>query len=315
MNTPIVLVHSPYSWYIDYTLLQAYRMSGEETYLLGDRNNKINCKHIYFLDTGQTEKTEQTEQLIKSYVHRSTNSNKLELFCMLRWFHMLEFMKKKHIDRAFYMDSDVLVYSKIEEIERIHDLKSAACAYMIPDQYHSLHICASGHFSYWTIDTLREFCDFMLLNYQDEAYIKLHKEKWAYHQAHNLAGGVCDMTVLYLFAQEKNKSQNLCLVKEGTVIDENFNTGTNYKKDEFLVENGKKKVIWKGKQPYFVSKEGKEIKAHTLHMQGQAKMYIPKYYRGDKQMITKKAHKDYYIQYAKIHTYRFLQSIKSIFRL
>ena len=135
----------------------------------------------------------------------STNSSEFEQFCWLRWFYLLNLMKRTNIQSVFYFDSDVLIYSSISDMIKCYSDLKFKCGFCIPKQdFDSLRWAASGHASFWTIDMLEAFCDFILKSFQKSHYMKMYEKKWAWHRSSATQGGICDMTTLFLFWKEKS---------------------------------------------------------------------------------------------------------------
>jgi hypothetical protein len=220
------------------------------------------------------------ENFQEIYIHRCSNPEKFERFCIARWFYLLSYMQRNHLSSVLYVDSDVLVYSNIQKMMETHSLNKCKCGLMTLEQDHSSFLwAASGHTSYWSTEALAEFCRFIIDCYQSDHYQKLFQEKWDHCRKNNINGGISDMTLLYFFFNE-NKSKILELSKptNSSVFDYNFNIGFNHTTNRFECNEIGKSVTWKDKLPYFTESEtGNLHLAHTIHFQGGAKNRIPEF--------------------------------------
>jgi len=123
-------------------------------------------------------------------------------------------------------------------------------------------------------------CNFLIETYHgSELFAKL-EEKWAWHQANGIPGGVCDMTLLWFFCHGRNVV-NLSEVRGGATWDDNINQAENYLPDEYAKENGIKYVTrWLKAGPLgWNDKLGIAIRFNSLHFQGQAKRLMKEYAR------------------------------------
>jgi hypothetical protein len=284
-STQIAFIHRGNSWYLPYVIRQAAYVARSECAiaLLSDRKQS----GIGTVQLGSLENT-KAERFLNCYEHMSNNPHGFEEFCFLRWFYLLEYMRRESIDNVFHVDSDVLLYSSTNEIQRVHN-DLAGCALIIPDQDHESYTwCVSGHISYWNISYLERFCDFVIKTYEDPRYLAMYKEKWAWHSNTGTPGGICDMTTLYLFWRENRSSiTNFAADKRGTVFDSNVSSSMNKYVNEYVMEDGLKKIAFIDEsQPVFYKTEAPSdpIRVHGIHFQGGAKQYIPHYYTAKKSL-------------------------------
>lgn len=281
METKIIFIHKGNSWYLPYALYQAKSASpNSDVVLIGD-NLKFKGIHA---ETLENLHGNEIEEFKEHYSHMSTNSEKFELFCWLRWFYLLNYMRKNEVRSVLHLDSDALLYSSIEDIKKAYADLNLKCALSIPKQNESTFTwCASGHISYWTIEALENFCGLIIDSYRNEKYLNLYNEKWNWHLTQNQPGGICDMTTLYFFWQENpDLIVNWAKSHEGNVIDDNINAASNSESDEYLTKDGIKKIKFVNKYPHFVKadKTGKPDRVHALHLQGPGKQHIRSLYNG-----------------------------------
>lgn len=280
-ETKIVFIHKGDCWYLPYVLYQAKTVSPEtDIVLIGDgliysgicNENLDNYQSVALQD------------FKNNYIHMSTNSEEFELFCWLRWFYLLEYMRRNKVPSVLHLDSDVLLYSSIQDIKETFLDGNCSCGLLAPKKEFSLlHWTASGHASYWTIDSLAEFCAFSIDSFTDKKYLELYKVKWQAHVTKAEPGGICDMTTLYLYWYENQDSiQNLLIAKNGAAFDMGVSDASNYVDDEYVTITGRKKITFSKRQSYFhvATDENCMVRAHAIHFQGGAKKYLPKFYTG-----------------------------------
>lgn len=270
----IVLIHNNYDWYLPFVLFNAEYFNNDTTLSLICNNvNQIN--NINIIDINQYNNS-YIDNFKNIYFHLSPNSYDYELFCFLRWFYLYEHMKRKNLNYVLYMDSDYLLFDNFNDYIKENPINYAA--FSIPKQdFSEYYWTASGHISIWSQKGLQDFCDFIIKAYTEDKYIKLLKEK--YYNTKN--GGICDMTIFYLFWLEKeNMIQNLLNNYNNKIHDHNINSPDNLYKNEFITRFDRKLIHFIKNKPYFILKNNKYIQARGIHCQGTGKIYIPLLYKG-----------------------------------
>ncbi len=277
----VLFVHGRSSWYLRYSIRQARRASPRsETVLLsgreigGDIATSPLERHL---------KSERAARFREKYVHLHTGNREWELFCFLRWFCALDFMEETGVKAILYLDSDVLLYSSVEEIGQASNIGTIDCGLSVPAQkFESYEWHVSGHASYWTRESLKAFCDFALRSFSEDRYLDMYREKWRRQQEKSENGGVSDMTALYLFwLEHRDGIANFAAVSRGAVFDHNINIPLNSEDDEYEMDGARKRVAFVDDRPMLVRRASHEtVRAHGLHLQGGTKNFIPLYYRG-----------------------------------
>jgi hypothetical protein len=224
------------------------------------------------------------EDFKKIYVHLSPNPENFELLCFKRYFALKEIANILNLKRFWLIDSDILLFENLSPLETFLINNSYDCAIWTPAQSEYMWT-SSPHLSFWTIDALENFVDFIMKTYRYN-FIKL-QEKWQYHLKEKLQGGVCDMTLLYLWNIEGN--QNIYnidnLYKDlGVIHDSNISFSDNINLDNFFEKNyfamkklaNIKEVIFKKGRYYIISKDrGRLFPVASMHFQGAAKVFMP----------------------------------------
>lgn len=276
-KTPIVFIHKgkiPY--YFTLVMRQAHQSNPDsEIVLVTDKNTRVD-RFIKKIKLDGYNK--QSETLSSLYQHMSSNTYEFELFCIQRWFVLLELMEKYHMNQVVVCDSDYMQYTNVNKIIKMMNKKSLIC---VPNQQYELSFTASAHFSIWHHFHLKRFTLFVKEIYVNN--INVIKKKWVWHQKNNMPGGVCDMSLLYLFYQQNPTFfLNGLVVKAESCVDQSIKDSNiyQYNNKEYFIKkinrNGRyKDVKWQSKRPYVrIQKSNEKIWLHGLHCQGDAKYLI-----------------------------------------
>jgi hypothetical protein len=117
---------------------------------------------------------------------------------------------------------------------------------------------------------LRQFCDFILHLFTDQDRLRWLRDFSKWHQETNGPGGVCDMTAMCLFNQEKH-----CRIKELDGIFCNKWIDRSMRQTQgFLMDKGHKAVSLINGERYLTTITGERIKPGILHFQGDSKQRI-----------------------------------------
>ena len=194
----IIIVHKGYSKYLYYSIVSSKRTNPDSTiFLVGDKPYKKLRNYCTFVNLKEVQ-DEQSISFEKNYIHLGTSNHNFEMFCITRWFIYRNVMKKYNLEKSFCMDSDILLFSDIDE----------ACKPF--DKYGmSLMLTYGQTMSINNRSILDEFCDYILNFYTDEN--QLNKLKDMYYNTDRpswgVAGTISDMTLSNMFFYNyKNKS-------------------------------------------------------------------------------------------------------------
>lgn len=202
------------------------------------------------------------------YKHMCYNHEAFERFCLRRFFIMLEYVKENNIDKFLYCDTDA-IFLKLLDFEKIlGNEQSVLCKPTEQDKFEDI---AAAHFSIWSQDGLKNFCDFVLSVYTNN--IQIIEPKWHWHVSTATGGGICDMTLLYHWYKTK---KSLLDYYNGGVFDRTIGISHNNYRDEFVIKDGIKKLKKRDGKIVGINNEGKEIEFYGLHFQGANKklMYL-----------------------------------------
>ena len=267
---PKFFFHTGNPPYLKHILEQAHKKNNHVV-LLGDETNKnLRGEHTMF-----TEYLYDIETFKRSYRHMSTNSQQFEVICFIRWFVLRNFMVRNNIEACFYADSDIMIYGDLTK--EWSKFKENNCAFMMPDEQTPYSWSASGHNSFWTQEALIEFCDFLNDAYCTETTFTKLADKWNFHIQNNKPGGICDMTLFWLYYQDKG-GENIGIlskVSEGSTFDDNIVSSENRYKDEYRMKEGLKELDFREDVPYgYNLREDQWVRFNTLHYSGAGTKHL-----------------------------------------
>ena len=267
---PVFFVHTGRQWYLKKTVHLA-ELYNDRVYLLGDKRNKTYCKNWIDQEGIDQSRFKRFESM---YQHMSTNPYQFELNCFKRFYLIYEYMLRNNEASCILLDSDLCTFVKYGDMDFAKGRYLAA--YSMSKNQEPYVWAGSPHVSFWTKAGLEKFLDLIERYYTTD--IDVLRKKYEYHKQKGLDGGICDMTLLYLFKKENPlEIFNTAIRKENTVFDHFLISGTNYLRNEYLFDEKLKiKLIhWVKNEPYFFDAETKElVRALTLHAQGTSKAYI-----------------------------------------
>jgi hypothetical protein len=274
---PVIFTHfNQQPNYLKFALKSAINLN-KTVVLIGDDTNKFFWKNHW--NTTQIV-SDKYENFQKSYVHMSTNSQQFELFCFKRFFYLEKWMKEKEEKKVFLLDSDVISFANYSDQAYINIISenNYIAALMTPKYEGEFRWASSPHFSYWTIEGLEDFTSFCMEAYNNKIRDKL-EQKFKWHIENNKSGGICDMTLLYLWSQNNPKVANFTKVIDDMIVEHCINVSANYLEDEYQMQLGVKKIIFKNGIPYGFNKVlNKEIRFLCIHCQGTAKILMRFFY-------------------------------------
>ena len=265
---PVFFIHTGYQPYMERTIHQAEKMN-DIVYLLGDSNNKQVAKRWVNIEDYESPKYKEFRNL---YKHMSTNTDEFEFNCFRRFFVSYEFAKKRGIDEFVMLDTDCFAFVNFSEL----GFEGYDVGLSIPKDQSNYLWTASPHGSYWTLNALEKFLKFLEWQYTEN--IAELEEKWKYHTDHGILGGICDMTLLYLWCISEKGLKILYTGQEykGGVFDHFVSGAEGYEKNEYIVDHFLKLKHYKieNSVAYFQRMDGSWVRAYTIHTQGRSKEYI-----------------------------------------
>lgn len=272
---PVIFAHEGNQDYLRIAIEQA-RRSGNKVVLLGDYDN------LYLpADVWSSWEHYKDSTFPEIYRHLSSNHAEFELRCFQRWFAIKRWMKACNIEHIFYCDSDVMLYCDVTQWAE--SVGNPDVSYQIPKHQPDYRWSASAHVSLWSLAALEEFCDFMLATYTRPSGMALLEQKWQWHRAERKSGGICDMTVLYLWSLETEVLNNAKVIN-GATFDHNINVSENYEVNEYEMEDGHKRLWlhedWNDSRPVLwpMGEQREKVFANALHFQSDPTKELMKEY-------------------------------------
>jgi len=273
MSIPIIFTHRGYSDYMEYSLRQAkFSNQDSEVVLLGDdRNDRFDfVTHEKITDFG-----EKAQEFSLKYKHFSTNPYNYEMFCIQRWFIISEYMQKRGIKKAFLCDTDVLIYSDLQQALRPFQAKGIAL--IKRGEEYSLGI------SYITLEMLILFCNYIFDCYNSDRCIAEFAQYYQNLRKNNMLGGISDMTLISkaIKAMPADAVSSLLEVHDNATFDLHIGIPDQMEGDYYRFFSGRKVIRWEKGHPYCFSFRYKRlILFHLLHFQGPSKYLMSKFYTG-----------------------------------
>lgn len=268
IDIPVYIAHDGNQEYVRCTVKLAETIN-ENVVLFGDDSNKGYAKKWVNVNNFGGK---YLNEFKKVYMHMSFYPKEYEASFYKRIFAICDYMLQKNVDAAIIADSDVCIYENLSK----YNFAGYDAAINWQKNQKKYMWAASIGCSYWKVDALKEFCEFIIDTYRDN--ISILESKWKHHIEHKLPGGVCEMTLAYLWMKTTNKKVlNTAKVNDGQYIDSSFTNGTSYKEDEYQMDDilNIKKFKFIDKMPFFYKKNGELVESFVIHCQGSSKKYIP----------------------------------------
>ena len=158
MNYNFIFIHKGNQDYFKTALKQAKKTNPESKIIvIGDSYDK-KIKGVDFYDINSFNLS-----FSKIYKHYSKNQYNFELFCFQRWFILKEFMINSKLDFVFACDSDLMIFEDLSKYINIY--KKYLAGICMCEYQENYRWSASGHISFWTLEGIIKFCDFLIEYY------------------------------------------------------------------------------------------------------------------------------------------------------
>lgn len=277
---PVFFVHIGAAEYLKKTIQQAKKYN-KNVFLIGDQSNREFCDNWYNIYDNYGH---DYEKLKSDYKHMSTNIQTFEFSAIAKFLAVYTVAVKNNCDSLMLLDSDLMTYVNYSEI----DWEGADAGFSIPEIQEPYIWTVSVHCSYWTLKALKNFIDYLLCAYTE--HIKVLEEKWRYDINHKRQGGICDMTLVYLWYKEHPEMQfyNTAKIHNKMVFDHFLAVSEGYKTGDFKINHylKMKQLKFEDGIPYFRYRDNTWIRTCTVHAQGARKNYIDALYECAKYPMT-----------------------------
>lgn len=267
----IVIIHMGFAKYLIYVLRQIKITNpNSKIFLISDKENKKYSKYSTFVDISKIQSLE-SKSFKENYIHLGKSSPNYEMFCMLRWIILRDFMREYNIKECLHIDSDILIFSDLNKALNPFSNYKISLAH---------NLALTMHIK--DIEILDEFSKYLLFKYTNEN--ELNKLKDMYYKTdrvnNGVAGSISDMDISReFFSSVKEPIGDLSEI----VNDSIFDSAIVYGEPEFeMLKKGKyklKKIFFENKIPfcnYVLNEENKKIKFHSLHLLTWTKLFIKK---------------------------------------
>ena len=255
---PIIFIHNRNSDYLPISLWKARATNPEsELILIGDFQNAHFGTIVKHVDKAQY--LTKANAFAASFENFSTNPHHFELICLQRWMILEEYLIANKINACLYIDSDVLLFDKIQQDANRFSAYGMTVAGI------------SGHSNFINgLETLSSFCKFIKDAYSSEANKKLLEEKYIIFKKSHPAGGISDMTFFTEFrALQPDKVLDIADPLDGIMYDITITYTLKTK-----AKSGIKSLRWREGKPFAESLLGESIEMRSLHFQGDSKKYM-----------------------------------------
>lgn len=278
-SIPIIFFHRGNQKYLNVALKQC-RKFNEKVILLGDDSNRETAfqNECDWIEAQTYDNGEMWKKFEKNYVSMSTNDYFFELNCFRRFFVIAEMIREKDIDQFVYLDSDIMSYVNFSSLD---EMWKADCGMSVPIEQSQYGWVANCGISFWNRKSLTSFLDYCIDIYEN--HIDVLEEKWNYHRKNHVDGGICDMTLQYLWYKNDQTCKKINLVdrKNGLpgVMDFNVNLPMNCYKNEYKMNDlvHIKKICFENGIPSLCATNGIKVPVFAIHFLGPAKQYMDSY--------------------------------------
>ena len=266
--------------YLKYVIAQAESLNSR-VILFGDEFNSTWAKEWYPAKDYLSEKWYKFETV---FVNMSDYPDEWAKGIFRRFFIFEEYCKRNDIKDFVVLDSDVLIYIDLstypfrEKCKVALEWESNVSFKRNPTTMSSV-VSSIGYF---TITTVGEFTEFCIKVYEkkEDYYYKLIVDTWENHfKKDGYAGGICEMTLLYLWLCERGcRAYNILAETEKYRFCLDFSGMSSYLREEFVTNKATntKRLKFIGDRPYHKDAVTMEwVKVDNIHFVGDSKRLLP----------------------------------------
>lgn len=255
---------------------------GNKVILFGDDANKNWCDKWV---CAQKYKSGKWLEFLKVFENYSTYPDAWAKGIYYRFFAFEKYAEEHQIRRFVVLDSDILVYCNFSDQSYLLNYDFAASEpysqNLIDMEKDALRWTVNVGLSYWTLDTLTDFLNFCIDKYSNCK--EQLQQKWGYHQLKNLPGGVCEMSLIFLWVRSRPELKYLNLInppKGLPLYNNNIMDSEEYLCQEYKVSflTGVKQLSFQqtpeGIKPFLTRYNGEKVRVQNLHFIGVAKLMM-----------------------------------------
>lgn len=192
---PVIIHHEGNQEYLKTCL--KHNAKYNHVILLGDKSNYDTAKElgVEWVDCTELKKCQRLMNLNDVLVNYS--------FYPDRWVHQFygrlvyieEYLRTQSIEKFVLFDSDIIGFTDVNSLPSLIEYDAGFCT--CEQKYEELRWVSNIGISFFSRDALTDFIDFIIDTYKNNKELLL--KKWNYHQRNNIPGGVCEMSLAYLW--------------------------------------------------------------------------------------------------------------------
>jgi len=192
------------------------------------------------------------------YKHLSPNPDWYERICFKRWIYFYDYMANNDINEILVSDSDVLIFSSIDDLTSSLSKKN----------FEMLDIPYMNYIK--SKNTLSDWINFFINFYKNNDLQSIAKvaSKYAIDGQYVMS----DMILMYEFSS--SISNKVYRYTGGEQLADGIDPNLSNIGDKFKSFNGIRELKFDGKNIFCLSNSGEFLKFHTLHFQGTKKQLM-----------------------------------------
>jgi len=275
-NIPVVIIHRTYKDYLKVNL----QITGlnNKIILIGDDQleNLSRMDNVTFVNINKYENLPLLKESYANFTNFSSNNKTFEWICFERVFILKFFMKEFKLNHVFHIDSDNILFDNINNYPF-----EKAIAYCICTNWRQYRMSNSIHCGLLNEEFCEKFIGLFNDIYVNKSKLFLIKDKINHHKDDRgrfHRGGICDMTLYYLLANEKMIDvQNLLNPVNNIVFINNINNAEGVESEnQFELDATNKMNIQQIDNKYMVHDKmnNRTLRLFNIHFQGSAKKLL-----------------------------------------
>lgn len=206
--------------------------------------------------------------LIRTYRHLSPNPAPFELAVFRRWFEVRDALAGSAPARFVVADSDLLLLAPPAAHAEWRETEGLVGSRGVTDEVTETDI--SPHFSFWTIELLRDFCAFIVRTYAEgaERLAAIHAARTAAREPHV---SISDMTLLALWVADHGITfTETNRLRGDRYLDHNIGMAS-CADARFVCRHGRKAIDMRGSGLTLRTVAGDTVRPLLLHFVGRNK--------------------------------------------
>lgn len=268
--------------YVRTCIVQAKRYN-EKVVLFGDESNRDWCDEWYDVSDFKYQRWEDFLRVFENY---SDYPDAWAKGIFKRFFVFEDYLKRNGLTECVILDSDVLTYinfSNWDELKGIDAAIEIALNQRIErlPYDNGLKWRACVGIGYMKLSVLSEFIDFCIETYANNKQLLM--EKWEVHQEYSLSGGLCEMSLLYLWQKQTDLIVKNIGLRTGDILPVVVVNGRGgddrgiyeYALEKRIIDHSCVRIKFIEDIPYLRDiNTQKDVKVYGLHFGGKTKIFM-----------------------------------------